>query len=247
MFIGDARGGAGAQPLLVTSHTNQIEGAIQNVSLQLNGVSDKPVTVNVARSIDNVTTEVGTFLDNFNGLVDKIAELTKFNPDTGERGPLLGDPTVQRVQSSLYDLLRKVNPAGGKYRILADVGLKVGEGAKLTFDAEKFKAAYADNPEAVADLFTNAQNGFGYEIEKQITRLTDPVEGVLTRQNKTIDTQNDQFAKSIKTLDLRIAAKRDRLTRQFSQMESVLSGLQSQQTGAGADQVGHGVSGGGSW
>ena len=233
VFIGDARGGAGAQPLLVTSHTNQIEGAIQNVSLQLNGVSDKPVTVNVARSIDNVTTEVGTFLDNFNGLVDKIAELTKFDPDTGARGPLLGDPTVQRVQSSIYDLLRTVNPAGGKYRTLGDVGLKLGDGAKLTFDADKFKAAYADNPQAVADLFTDVQNGFGFQIEKQITRLTDPVEGVLTRQTNTINAQNDQFTKSIAALDARITAKRDRLTQQFAQLESALSGLQSQQTALG--------------
>ena len=235
VFIGDAQA-TGAQPLLVTSHTNQVEGAIQNVSLQLNGVSDKPVTVNVARSIDNVTTEIGGFLDNFNGLVDKIAELTKFDPDTGERGPLLGDPTVQRVQSSIYELLRGVNPAGGKYRTLGDVGLKLGDGAKLTFDQDKFKAAYADDPEGVSALFTNAQTGFGYSIEKQITRLTDPVDGVLTRQTNTINSQNDQFTKSIASLDVRITAKRDRLTQQFAQMESVLSGLQGQQTALGQIQ-----------
>ena len=233
VFIGDAQGGAGAQPLLVTSSTNQIEGAIQNVSLQLTGVSDKPVTVNIARSIDNVTDEVGSFLETFNGLVDQIGELTKFDPETGQRGPLLGDPTVQRVQSTIYQMLQKVNPAGGKYRILADAGLKLGDGAKLEFDADKFKAAYADDPEGVAALFTNVQTGFGYEIEKQMTRLTDPVDGVLTRQNQSIDAQNKQFAKSIDALDVRITAKRDRLTRQFSQMESVLSGLQSQQAALG--------------
>ena len=231
---GDAA--TGGQPLLITSNTNQIAGAIQNVNLELHGVSKDPVTLNVARTLDNVQEAIGTFAENFNGLVEQIGALTKFDPQTNERGVLLGDSSVQTVEQSIYAALRLVNPAGGRYRILADIGLRLGEGAKLEFDAEKFKAAYADDPEAVADLFTAVKVGFGAKVDAQVTRLTDPVDGVLKREQKTIDDVNDNFTKRISQLDARLAAKRDRLTRQFAQMESVLSGLQGQQQALGQIQ-----------
>ena len=231
---GDAA--TGGQPLLITSNTNQISGAIQNVNLELHGVSRDPVTLNVARTLDNVQEAIGTFAENFNGLVEQIGALTKFDPQTNERGVLLGDSSVQTVEQSIYAALRLVNPAGGRYRILADIGLRLGEGAKLEFDAEKFKAAYADDPEAVADLFTAVKVGFGAKVDAQVSRLTDPVDGVLKREQKTIDDVNDNFSKRISQLDARLAAKRDRLTRQFAQMESVLSGLQGQQQALGQIQ-----------
>src|SRR4029453_8986517 len=63
-------------------------------------------------------------------------------------------------------MLRTVVPNAGRYKILAEIGLKVTtnpdapeEGAKLVFDEDKFRAAFATDREAVKDLFTTAQNG----------------------------------------------------------------------------------------
>ena len=105
-------------------------------------------------------------------------------------------------------------------------------------------------PEAVEDLFAasttatdNTQTppkqtvtgiGVGWLMEQSFTRLIDPVDGVLTRENKTLDSKTADFQDRIKSLDKILAQKRERLERQFAQMETVLAGLQSQQQALGA-------------
>ena len=79
------------------------------------------------------------------------------------------------------------------------------------------------------NLFVTADKGVGAILEKRINRLIDPVSGVITRQNQTIDQRTTQFQDRIDALDKLLEAKRARLEKQFANLESVLSGLQSQQ------------------
>lgn len=353
-----------AEPLLITSNSNQLSGIVRGVTVELHGTSDKPVTLGVTRNIDAVVDQFKKFSDDFNGLVDKIADLTKFDPDTLEQGLLLGDSTVRTIQSNLYDSLNTIVSGAGRYRTLADVGVTLGDGAKITFDEDKFRAAYATDPDAVQNLFTAAGNalgtdtptaglnsnrgvrtlgvgqddfkiglrdgtsvnvslgslttlndvinaintaagsklkasirddgkglrltdltgsttapltltslsgsqalydlglsgsavgdildgtkivtsstvsdnsaGVGFAITNAITKLIDPVNGVVTRENSTLDQQTLDFQSRIKDLDQIITAKRTRLEAQFANMESVLAGLQSQQASLGQIQT----------
>ena len=231
-------GAAGTeQPLLITASKNQLAGVVRGVNIELTGVSDKPVTLSVARNVDNVVEEVKKFSEGFNELTAKLKELTKFDTTTNTRGLLLGEAAAQQVQSEMYAILTAVNPTSGKYKILGDVGLRLGDGAKLEFDEEKFRAAYGDDPESVQRLFTSIDTGVGAVIEKRVTKLVDPVSGIITRQNKTLEGRTTQFQDRIKSIDKLIESKRARLERQFAQMESVLSNLQSQQQAIGQIQT----------
>jgi flagellar capping protein FliD len=116
-------------------------------------VSDKPVTLSVGRTSENITKELTTFADTFNQMVDKMKELTKFDPETNERGLLLGETTVQSIQSEMYASLNAAVAGGGKYRTLSSVGLTIADEGKIKFDEEKFKTAYGDDPQAVQNLF----------------------------------------------------------------------------------------------
>ncbi len=231
-------GAAGSeQPLLITASKNQLGGIVKGVNIELHGVNDKPVTLNVSRNIDNVVSEVKKFADGFNEMTEKIKELTKFDTATNTRGLLLGDATAQSVQSELYAILTTVNPTSGRFRILADVGIKLGDGAKIEFDEEKFRDAYGKDSDAVQRLFTSIDTGIGFIIEKRVTKLVDPVNGVLTRENKVLDQRTTQFQDRIKNLDKLLETKRLRLEKQFSQLESVLANLQAQQQAIGQIQT----------
>ncbi len=78
--------------------------------------------------------------------------------------------------------------------------------------------------------------GIAYALENRINRLIDPVSGVVTRENKKLESVTDQFQDRIDALDKLLTSKRERLERQFAQMESVLSNLQSQQQSLGSIQ-----------
>jgi flagellar capping protein FliD len=76
---------------------------------------------------------------------------------------------------------------------------------------------------------TTVGRGFGYLIESALTRLTDPVTGLITQTNKNLDTKIEGFKSRIESLDKLLEQKRTRLQKQFADMESVLSKMQSQQ------------------
>src|SRR5688572_19654058 len=365
VFLG---GDGAAQPLLVTSSTNQLTGVVKGVTIDLHGVSSSPVTLNVTRSTDALIESIGKFADSFNEMITKIRELTKFDTETNERGLLLGDASIQRVESEVYAMLRTVVPNAGRYKILQEIGLKVTvdvndpkAGTKLEFDEEKFRAAFATDPDAVKSLFTTAQNGLasstlldqlnsgrgvrraptgadfqakladgttldvslagadtlgdvinainatdstkikaeltatgslrvtdlttgatpfgltamngsqalidlglsgaavgsvsngaslgtvgdprnrgggiGYAFEARINSLIDPVSGVIPRENRSLDEKALQFQDRIENLDKVLTSKRERLQRQFANLETVLAGLQNQQQAIGQIQT----------
>lgn len=237
VFIG---GSGSSQPLVVTSSTNKIANVIQGVTLDLHGTSSAPVTINVSRNVDNIVTELNKFADNFNQLVDKLKADTAFDAATNTKGVLLGDGTVQQIEERVYAILQTVVPAAGTYRTLSQVGVTIGDGAKVTVDEDKFRAAVAADADSVQKLFSFFQKGNGTTIpdkkgiggtlEDVITKLIDPVSGIITLENKTLDDQTTQFQDRIVQLGKLLDAKRARLTQQFANMESVLAGLQTQQS-----------------
>jgi flagellar hook-associated protein 2 len=354
-FIG---GTGSSQPLLITSNTNSLTNLVAGVTIDLHGVSSGPVTLNIARDPEKVVEQVQKFIDTFNDVTGKIDELTKFDPETKKGGILLGESAIQSVQQEMYIAVQSVTKGAGQYSLLSDVGITIGDGAKLQFDAEKFKVAMAKDPEALKNLFAQTASGLttatalntlnngagvrslgagqpdfrlalkdgthfdvtlppadsintissvisainnattgkatvsvnsagnglqvtdntagggtfaittlggsaaaldlgisgtwatgiaagkpiftnrklqtggglGYQIERALNLLVDPVDGVITRENKSIDDRSAQYDKRMADLDDLVASKRARLERQFANMESVLAGLQGQQS-----------------
>ena len=123
-------GGAGGQnPLLITSSTNTLSDVVGNVTIDLVGISEEPVTLSVAQDIENVVSDINTFVTNFNGVLDRIDEYTTFNADTLERGVLLGDATVHRLEWRLHQAVtRKYDGVPDAFSHLFTVGLSVGSG-----------------------------------------------------------------------------------------------------------------------
>jgi flagellar hook-associated protein 2 len=222
------------QPLLITSHTNQLANVIKGVTINLTGTSDSPVTLNISRSSDNVQTSLQKFTDTFNTMITQIGTLTKFDTTTNQGGLLLGEGTPQQIQSEMYSALQSVVSGAGRYRTLADVGITITDGAQLKFDTDTFNQAFATDPEAVKNLFSQATTGLANTINNHITTLTDPVNGVITIENQNLDNRIQQFTDRSSFLDDIIAQKKSRLEEQFANMESVLAGLQTQQQALGS-------------
>jgi flagellar capping protein FliD len=126
---------------------------LPGVNIELHGVSDNPVQLSVTRTSDDLVDTVQKYVDGFNEVVDGLAELTKYDADTNTRGLLMGDATAQGVEQALYEGLTQVVNGAGKYRVLADVGISIGDESRLEFDEDKFREAYADDPTAVQNLF----------------------------------------------------------------------------------------------
>ncbi len=219
------------QPLVLTSATNTLADAIPGVSLNLLAASDQPVTVNVARSADTPAAALKAFVDGYNAIADRITELTKFNSETNQRGLLLGDATVERIQSRLASLVTKraTNGSAGFDR-LSSVGVTVSSGGKLSFDEDRFRAQYDANPQAVETLFADATSGLAATFDAQFDQMTNDDTGILPRAEESLGKTLDLLSDRQAALEASLEKQRAQLMAKFQASEQVLAQLQSQQS-----------------
>lgn len=215
---------------LITSSSNTLDGVVKGVTLDLLSAGDEPVTVTVAQDMNAIVDSVQAFVDGYNAVQSALDDATSFNPDTLERGPLLGDNTIDVIRTRLQrTMLRPFESGGTALSRLSAVGLRVGEGAQLEFDAEKFQEVYQNNPKQVEALFTSEDIGFGAAIQGVLDELTRSSDGVVARKDDTLSGQQDLLNGQIDRLNIILDAKRARLERQFNGLETALASLQAQQ------------------
>jgi flagellar hook-associated protein 2 len=130
----------------------------------------------------------------------------------------------------MYTVFGSFVAGAGRFRTIGDIGVTLGDKAKVQFDPDKFQAAFAQDSGAVKSLFTQATTGLATLIDHSMTRIVDPVDGLIPQENKTLDSRTQGFQDRIDELDKLLTDKRTRLETQFANMETVLAGLQSQQS-----------------
>ncbi len=243
-----------ARAVLLTSSTNSLDQVVTGVNVDLKAVSTSPVTVTVTRDQPGIEKGINDFVTAFNKVLDTINKYDSYNADTNKRGILLGDNTASQVASKLRSGVQGA-PTGlsGQYTRLYQVGLKIGDGAKLVFDADKFRAAYTADPQGIEDLFAASvlkpktpveiapgvtvpasgkdeytQQGVVEAISKLAGNLTNSVDGLLTQRGKTLDSQIAAQRKRSDDIDVQLAAKRARLEAQFLAMEKAIGELKTQ-------------------
>ena len=245
-----------ADGVLLTSSDNTLDGVLEGVSITLAATNEDPVQLTVAVNQAQIETAIDTFVSAFNDVLGRIDNYTRYVPETEERGTLLGDGSVLALRSAL------VNEIFGNNRgfttgvdNLTQVGLTIGEGGKLTFDKDRFREAFENNPEAVEDLFSRrtedensgtttvsdgitardplaeqeySELGVIQRIDQFVQDYVNSIDGVLTNRDESIRTQISLQEDRITAFTARLENRRDVLTRQFTAMEEAIAGFQTQ-------------------
>jgi flagellar hook-associated protein 2 len=174
------------------------------------------------------------FVDAYNEVQATIDKDASFNPDTLQRGPLLGDATLTVVRNRLQNVLTR--PFGGvssSVSRLFSVGLRLASASRLEFDEERFRQTYEESPAEVERLFTREKGGFGQVLQESLDAMTRDFDGVLTRKDQLLADQQEVLNDRIESLSVLLAGKRKRLEAQFAGLESSLAALQGQQNALG--------------
>ncbi|MBY0458904.1 MAG: flagellar filament capping protein FliD [Gemmataceae bacterium] len=136
--------GSGPNALTVASPTNQVNGLLAGISLNVLQ-ENKTVTVTVKQDTDAAVKAVQDFATAYNGVQDLIADQTKFDPATNTKGVLLGNRDVASLANDLAGALSATIPGlGTGANRLSSVGLAFDNKGKLTFNADKLTAALND-------------------------------------------------------------------------------------------------------
>jgi flagellar hook-associated protein 2 len=210
-----------------TSATNSVSGAIDGVTIDLKKADDGEIhRLTIANDEVAVLARARKFVDEFNSLAGKIAELRSFEPTSRKAGPLLGDALLRAVESELRgNLTNPVQGQEGAYQTLASIGITTQKDGKLGLDADKFNAAIGADFDGVATLF-GSENGVASRLSKSLdARLQAGSE--INIRTKRLNEKSVALQKEQATLETRMLKVEQRYRAQFTALDSLLSQMQN--------------------
>lgn len=210
--------------VVVSSATNTVADAIEGVTLNL--VSANPGTrlaLGISYDTDGAKRSVGNFVNNYNKLIDTITELTKYNTDTKDAAPLLGDSTVRGIRDQLRREISSV--PGTDAASLASIGVTTQIDGKLATDATKLDAAIAADFDSIGELFSGA-TGLATRLDTIASATLSGASAITTREDN-LKTTLKSITTQRASLDERLVQVRARLNKQFNAMDILLAQLKT--------------------
>ena len=223
--------------VLVSSATNTFSGLVEDLEFTVKEASDSPVTVTVSENDSNITKQVETFVEQFNGLRDRLDEFTAFDEATNSVGILFGKSSSLRVDLAYGRLFSGAFSGAGEIQSLGRLGISLNENGKLEFDKSKFEGELETNRAAVQEFFTKEDDGFSAQSKAVADSLASVETGSLLNRTTTLATQIEQNTRRIASFDLRLERQRERLLNQFFTMETTIARLQQDLTALNQLQI----------
>ncbi len=237
-----------ASAVLMNSSVNQLDGVVEGVTIDLHSTSDEAVELSVSTNTGEIETKIEEFITAFNNVIEGIDFRTRYDDETQERGVLLGDGTMLNLRNSMYSTLNRSNQGfTSAFDTLSEVGIKVGSGGTLEFDSAKFRDAYAEDPTAVENLFSQqtqdsiddddpntidetffSELSVLGQLEEFADSYVSSIGGVLQSRTDALDSQIELQEDRIESIQQSLNNKREILSRQFLAMEQAIGSLQTQ-------------------
>jgi flagellar hook-associated protein 2 len=214
--------------LTVTSATNTLSGAIQGVDVTLKEI-DAPgettvITVGYDRAAARKT--IDELIKSYNAVVDAVKNVSSYNLEKKEGGPLFGDAGVRNIVHQLRrELTSNVTGLSGPFDMLGEIGISADLSGKLSVNGTTLDAAFASNFDAIGELFAADDVGVAVKLDKLLAPYLDS-EGVFDSRASSLKASIDGINDRREALNTRLAALQARYTKQFNSLDSLLSQLQ---------------------
>ena len=229
--------------LVATSSSNTFADLLPGLSVTVSKIDPAPVSISVSMDTDSVATKVQTLVDAVNSALNTIKTYT--SNAQGSTAALKGDYSVTSIAGRLLDAVSSAVGADGSP---AQVGFQLSKDGKITFDKAKFTAALKDTPALAQRMVsgTPASNGLdgvagtpddvvaitgvAGRLSAVAKAASDATTGTLVALANGQDNLVKDIQDRIAAWDLRLAKRKETLTRQFTAMETALSSLKNQST-----------------
>lgn len=222
--------------IAITSQSNTVEGALQGVTLNLSldaldsAGNAKTQTLTISRDTSSMNQVITTFVNAYNTLDSTTDSLTSYDSSTQKAGQLLGDSTLSSIKNSLRNAM-SASVSGGTYSYLSDLGISLQLDGTLKVDTTKLDKAVSGDPTALSNFFAGATSGKGFTAQFSTT-LDNALreDGSLTSAISGLQSANDRLNERYTQMQDSINTTIDRYRTQFTQLDSLISQMNSTST-----------------
>ena len=196
---------------------------MEGLDLNLLKVTTGAVQVTVGSDTSAMRKGISDFVSAFNEISKYLGTQTKYDDASKVAGALQGDRSAVGLQNRLRGLLQQTSTASTVYDRLGDLGLDLQRDGTIKVNNSKLDAALA-NPGELSLAFSTLQSGFGQRFKA----LADSVlgtDGLLTTRSNGLRDSLSRNDKDQKRMEDRVARVKERLTRQYSALDTSLNSI----------------------
>ncbi|TWT37918.1 Flagellar hook-associated protein 2 [Posidoniimonas corsicana] len=211
----------------VSSATNEFTEVVDGLRLTVKKTSTDPVTVNVTKDNQPITTALQSFVAAYNSIRTNLDAVTDFDAEANTTGILFGRNEALRVDTTLSRIVSGSFSVSGEFKSLEAIGVSLDDKGKLSLDTAKLTEALAANAADAEQLLSDQDTGVIARFTTAIDQLARGDNSLLNSRSEslqdTIDSNNDRLSVMSASLD----RQRDRLLLEFYTLEEALAGFQS--------------------
>jgi len=183
--------------------------------------------VSAAPDVNKLADAMQTLVTAINSTISDINAKSSHGTAGRGAGPLDTDPLARNLRTQLLSGVSAGmdmgvgNPAAS----FGPLGVQLDRNGTLTFNKEKFLAAYQADP---AKTQADVSSGFAKTFETLAKDATDPTKGRITQAIQGVETSVRRMNTEIFSWDSRLAAKKAGLQRKYAGLESALGKMRDQ-------------------
>lgn len=135
--------------------SNDFENVIPGISFSLQpGSTGSSTRINVTLESKDVVAAIDGFVKKYNAMIQVVEQLTGYDPETGQSGPLSGDASIRGVVSMLRrEIGSDFSGINEQFPSLGSIGIETSRDGTLTLDNSRLQQAIASNRQEVINLF----------------------------------------------------------------------------------------------
>jgi flagellar hook-associated protein 2 len=210
----------------ITSSSNTVTGVIPGLTLTLSGTSSQPVTLAVQPDLTQVGTAVNNFVSAWNQVMNDINTQNTYS-SSGTEPPLLGDPSLDLVQSQLLSAISSSVSGNNGVVNLQSIGIQLQNDGTLSVVSSQSTDSM-DLNDALSNDFSSVQNllqstsGVGQALQTTLTSLTDPVSGPLNSDMSGISAEVSDLNNQISDFQQQLQDEQTQLTTEYTTINTTL-------------------------
>ena len=142
----------------VSSGQNEIANSIPGITLNLKKLTEEGVeSFKVEKETSSIKQSIESFVSSYNELMTTVATLTGFDSESGQAGPLSGDPAIRGITDQIRRRLStSFNGINENLIALSSIGIKSDINGSLSLDDFKLDMAIENHADEIAHLFSAA-------------------------------------------------------------------------------------------
>ncbi|MBF0444295.1 MAG: flagellar filament capping protein FliD [Magnetococcales bacterium] len=217
----------------IYSSSNIVDEVLPGVAMTVASVTTSAISVTVADDTDTLKETLTSFTTAYNDVISYINS----QKEGAFAGSTLARSVISLMRSVINTSTHKDDGTGDiitPYSILAEMGLRTNQqSGQISFDSTQLDDALTNSFTVMTKIFTNTQNdvgsgnnaGVAYRFEDLIDELTDSVNGSITGRDDGLQARIDSLETSIERENRRLDIVRERLTKQFSNLEQLVNSM----------------------